>query len=63
MPDLDSGDFIASAPVTQCHRQDSDPRHALPATCTGGHGVDPNEQNTQQSPDFGRSNAPHPTQS
>ncbi len=23
----------------------------------GGHGTDPNEQNTQQSPGFGRSNA------
>ena len=31
--------------------------------CTGGHGIEPNEQNTQQSPAFGRSSVPHPTHS
>jgi hypothetical protein len=40
-----------------CPRQ-----HALPS-CIGGHFTVPYEQNTQQSPDFGRSNAPHAAQS
>jgi hypothetical protein len=30
----------------------------LPDSCTGGHGTDPHEQNTQQSPVFGRSRLP-----
>jgi len=29
----------------------------LPRSCTGGHGTVPYEQNTQQSPGFGRSTA------
>jgi len=29
---------------------------------TGGHGTEPYEQNTQQSPGFGRSMTPHPAQ-
>lgn len=28
--------------------------------CTGGHGTDPKEQKTQQSPSLGRSSWPHP---
>ena len=41
------------------------PQHAAPApaSCTGGHGTEPYEQNTQQSPAFGRSNAPQPAHS
>jgi hypothetical protein len=39
---------------------------ASPEPCssawTGGHGTDPYEQNTQQSPGFGRSMTPHPAQ-
>jgi len=34
-----------------------------PSTWTGGHGTLPYEQNTQQSPSFGRSTAPHAGQS
>ncbi len=33
------------------------------AVCTGGQGTEPNEQNTQQSPRFGRSVAPQSRQS
>jgi hypothetical protein len=32
-----------------------------PAVCFGGQGTDPKEQNTQQSPCFGRSRSPHPS--
>jgi hypothetical protein len=31
--------------------------------CTGGHGADPNEQNTQQSPGLGFNLSPQPLQS
>ena len=31
-----------------------------PASCTGGQGTEPYEQNTQQSPAFGRSTTPQP---
>jgi hypothetical protein len=34
-----------------------------PPACTGGHATDPNEQNTQQSPGFGRSTALQPLHS
>jgi hypothetical protein len=33
------------------------------AACTGGQGTSPNEQNTQQSPAFGRIRTPQPWQS
>jgi hypothetical protein len=33
------------------------------AFCIDGHGTEPNEQNTQQSPGHGRNKAPHPLQS
>lgn len=33
------------------------------ASCMGGHGASPYEQNTQQSPGFGCSNTPHAGQS
>ena len=34
-----------------------------PASWIGGHGTVPEEQNTQQSPVFGRKTAPQPVQS
>lgn len=50
--------------------QNSDVVQQVPATlsprrafCIGGHGTEPKEQNTQQSPSFGRSSAPHRLQS
>jgi hypothetical protein len=33
------------------------------SACIGGHGTDPYEQNTQQSPAFGRNRAPQPVHS
>jgi hypothetical protein len=41
-------------------RQQPAPR---PSACTGGHGAEPYEQNTQQSPAFGRSIVPQPAHS
>src|SRR6266700_1244240 len=37
--------------------------YAIPAACIGGHLTEPYEQNTQQSPAFGRSRAPQPAHS
>jgi hypothetical protein len=36
--------------------------HASPERCAwiGGHGIEPHEQKTQQSPRFGRSSTPQP---
>jgi hypothetical protein len=34
-----------------------------PSACLGGQGTEPKEQNTQQSPLFGRSRLPQPVQS
>lgn len=37
--------------------------HRARSVCTGGHFMDPYEQNTQQSPGFGRNSVPHPVHS
>lgn len=39
------------------------PPQQPPSPCIGGHFTLPNEQNTQQSPGFGRSTVPHPVHS
>jgi hypothetical protein len=44
-----------------CERRSSSygAQQELPPACIGGHRAEPYEQNTQQSPAFGRSNVPH----
>jgi hypothetical protein len=44
---------------------DADPAQqpVAPWACFGGQGTEPKEQNTQQSPLFGRSRVPQPVQS
>jgi pimeloyl-ACP methyl ester carboxylesterase len=71
VPDMPCFGDSASAPdeyqPTAAHQSpqsaDRTPaQHAL-CICTGGQATDPKEQNTQQSPGFGRSNAWHPSHS
>jgi hypothetical protein len=47
--------MAATVPIASIHAHDE------PAVCFGGQGTDPKEQNTQQSPCFGRSRTPHPS--
>ena len=53
--------FADKAPMRGDPIQPQQP--GFPVSCTGGQGTEPNEQNTQQSPAFGRSVAPQPGQS
>jgi hypothetical protein len=48
-----------------CHdacpaQHEADPAFPERSVCFGGHGTEPNEQKTQQSPDFGRNFIPQP---
>jgi hypothetical protein len=47
--------MAATVPIASIYAGDE------PAICFGGQGADPKEQNTQQSPCFGRSRTPQPS--
>jgi hypothetical protein len=56
--------FRSQSPVTALYRTQQEVASGSPerSAWIGGHGTEPYEQNTQQSPDFGRSVAPQPVQ-